>query len=151
MSFKSIITGIWTRAVTDWKEAVTWVDDKVAAIEKAWPGSTAAIAGVVSDIKRGASDAIGAADTALSTVAPEMTTALEGAADAALVKYTGGLALPLVGLTNDAINKIEQVGVATLNGWALNARATLAGNNGDAVAQNTSGAGAAPAGQPPLN
>lgn len=130
----SIITQIWDTGVKDFNEVEAWVDAKVAAVEKAFPAATTTINAIGSDLKQAASDAIGMADSALNGVAPALTKTAEAAADAALTAYTGGLALPLVGLTNDAIEKIAALGVSTFNSWALNAKAALAGNNGNAVA-----------------
>ena len=53
---------------------------------------------------------------------------MEGAADALLAKYTGGLALPLTALTNDGVDKVAALVVATANAWALKAKAALAEN-----------------------
>lgn len=125
----SIIVQIWGKVVTDFDAAETWINTQVAKVEAAFPGAATTINAIGSDLKQAASDAIGQADSALNTVAPTVTSAVEVAADAALTKYTGGLALPLVGLTNDAIEKIEALVVSTANSWALQAKATLAENN----------------------
>lgn len=138
MSIESVITGIWSGAVKDWDAAEAWINQSVQRIEAAFPEATTTINAISSDLKQAASDAIGQADSALNTVAPGVTTAIETAADAALIKYTGGLALPLVGLTNDAIEKIEALAVSTANSWAVKAKAALAENNA------TAGAPAAP-------
>ena len=131
----SIITQIWDKAVTDFTTAETWIDQQVQRIEAAFPASKATINAIGSDLKQAASDAIGDADSALNTVAPGVTKAIEAAADGALTTYTGGLALPLVGLTNDAIEKIEALAVSTANSWALKAKAALAENNATTAAK----------------
>jgi hypothetical protein len=124
----SIITQIWNAEVKDFDEAEAWIDQQIAKVEAVFPSATATINAVSSDLKQAASDAIGDADTALNTIAPAFTTAVEAGADAALTKYTGGLALPLVGLTNDAIQKVVALGTSTLNSWALKVQAALAEN-----------------------
>lgn len=130
----SIITQIWGGIVRDFTAAETWIDNAVAAVEKALPGAASTINSIGSDIKQAASDAIGMADSALVAIAPVATKAVETAADAALATYTGGLALPLTPLTNDGIEKVEALIVSTANAWSLKAKAALAGNNGNAVA-----------------
>lgn len=128
MSINSIISQIATKAVTIWNDVVTDIDTDVAKIKAAWPAAGTVIDELGSDVKQGASDLIGAADSELNTLAPVATSAVEGAADALLAKYSGGLALPLTGLTNDAIDKVSALIVSTANGWALKAKAALAEN-----------------------
>lgn len=135
----SIITQIWNGAVKDFDAAEAWINQQVQRIEAVFPASTATINAIGSDIKQAASDAIGMADSALNNVAPGVTTAIEAAADGALTHYTGGLAIPLVPLTNDGISQIESLIVSTANAWALKAKAALAENN------TTTGAAAPPA------
>ena len=144
MSLVSVITGIWNKAVQDWTAAETWIDDRVKAIEAALPGATTVINTVVADAKQAASDAIGLADTMVDQWAPTLTTTLEGGADLALTKYTGGLAVPLIPMTNDAIDRIVSLGKDTLDSWALKAKASLAENNDNAAATPTSGPGPVP-------
>lgn len=134
MSTGSVITNIWNGVVKDAEAVENWVNTQVAAIEKALPGSTAAINDVVNDVKQAAGDALDAVDSGLNAVAPALTKSVEVAADAALTSYTGGLALPLTGLTNDGIEKVSATLVAAANAWELKAKAALAVNNGNAVA-----------------
>ena len=124
----SILTQIWNGAVKDFDTAEAWINTTIQRIEAVFPAASPTIAAIASDLKQAASDAIGDVDTALNTVAPTLTKTVEAAADAALTTYTGGAALPLVGLTNDAIERIEALAVTTANSWALQAKAALAEN-----------------------
>jgi hypothetical protein len=138
----SIITDIWNDVVKDFDTAEAWIDTQVQKVEAVFPAATATINALGSDVKQGASDAIGAVDSALDAAAGPTTTAVEAAADALLTKYTGGLALPLTGLTNDGILKIANLIKSTADSWTLKAQAALAENNattGAAPAPTTEG------------
>lgn len=125
----SILTQICNDVVQDFDVAEAWVNTRVQKIEAAWPASKATITALGNDVKQGASDAIGALDSALDVASGPTATAVEAAADALLVKYTGGLALPLTGLTNDGILKIAGLIKATADSWTLKVQAELAENN----------------------
>lgn len=122
----NIISQIWTGVVTTWDKAEAWIDTQVARVEAVLPGAASPIA---SDLKQLASDAVGAAAQAEATFEPALVTGIETLADAALTKVTGGLALPLVQMTNDGIANIAAKGQAAIQAWALKAQAALAENN----------------------
>lgn len=125
----NILTQIWNGIVVDVEKAHAWIDGEVAAIEKALPSAKATINDVSADLKQAASDAIDLIDTGLNSAAPIATKAIEAAADTALTAYTGGFALPLTPLTNDAVDKVEQFLLTNINAWSLKAKAALAANN----------------------
>ena len=121
----NILTEIWTDAEKVWSSIATTIEGDVARVEAVLPGA----APVVADIKQAASDALGAVATAEATYEPTLVSALEGLADAALTKVTGGLALPLVPLTNSGIQDIANLGQKWFQAWALKTQASLAENN----------------------
>lgn len=130
MSLSSIINQIATGAVKVWDAVEADINTDVAKIEAVLgPTFTTSVQAIGAVVKQGASDLIGTADSALNTLAPTVTKTVEAAADAALTTYTGGLAIALVPATNDAIEGLEGLIVATANAWALKAKAALAENN----------------------
>lgn len=76
-------------------------------------------------VKQGASDALGLADTAISDHLGEATSAVESAADAFVLKVTGGLALPAVPLLNAGIEKSFSILHAALHAKELEWKAKL--------------------------
>lgn len=77
-------------------------------------------------MKQGASDTLTLASGALASAAPALTTGLEKLADAALGTVSNGVALPLVPMVNSGIDDLVNLGIATLQAWALKAKAGLA-------------------------
>ncbi|HEY2710072.1 MAG TPA: hypothetical protein VGI95_18655 [Caulobacteraceae bacterium] len=130
----NIISQIWNGAITLAEDAERDIEADIARIKTAFPPAATTVDALAAVVKQGASDAIGALDTALAAAAPAVTKQIETAADGALTSATGGLALPLVGLTNAGVEAIENLIVSTANAWALKAKATLAGNNAAAAA-----------------
>ena len=128
MSTPNIITQIYSGAVKVWDTIVTDVQTDIAKVEAVLPGS----APVIADIKQLASDALGSAVNGLVTYEPALVSGVEGLADAALTKFSGGLALPLVQMTNAGIQKIVADGTAGFQAWALKQQAVLAENNAKA-------------------
>lgn len=126
----SIIAQIFNGAVTVWDDVKADIEKDAAKIEAVLGGaSSPGVAAVVTDIKQGASDALSTASAMVATYEPKFVTGLEALADAALSTYTGGLALPLVALTNEGIEKLSAAGASALQAWALKAKAALAENN----------------------
>ena len=128
MSTPNIITQIYSGAVKVWDTIVTDVQTDIAKVEAVLPGA----APVIADIKQLASDALGSAVNGVVTYEPALVSGLEGLADAALAKFSGGLALPLVEMTNAGIQKIVADGTAGFQAWALKQQAALAENNAKA-------------------
>lgn len=123
----NIIAKIETGAVAVWNDIVNDIDADYSKVKAVLPASAAAgLANVVSDIKQGASDALGALADGAPTAGAELTTGLENLADSALATASNGVALPLVPMVNKGIDDIVSKGTAALQAWALKVKAGLA-------------------------
>lgn len=133
MSTPNILTQIWNGAVKDFDAAETWIEGEVAKVEAVLPGA----APIVADLKQAASDAVGTVDQALITYEPPLVSGLETILDAAMTKYSGGLALPLVPGVNSGITGIATTATQAISAWLLKVQAQLAENTATAGAQTT--------------
>lgn len=126
----NIIAQIYSGVVKAWDTAVADIEADYAKVKAALPASAApGLAAVVSDIKQGASDAIGLGAAAATDAAPLITAGVEKLADSALATASNGLALPLVPLVNDGIDNIVALATNALNAWALKTKAGLVPNS----------------------
>jgi hypothetical protein len=123
----SIVTKIATGVVTLWDDIEKDIEADYDKIKGALPASAQAdLAASVSDVKQGASDILSMAASAGSSILPTLATEGEKILDSALATYTNGAALPLVPLVNSGVDQIANAAVATINAWALKAKASLA-------------------------
>ena len=130
MSTPNIITQIAKGAVTIWDDISKDIETDIAKVEAVFPSVKGTITNVETTVKQGASDILGA--VASGSLAPEeqaLISGVEGLADSVLTAATGGLAVPLVGATNDVIQNTVAFGYKALQAWALKRQASLAENN----------------------
>lgn len=80
----------------------------------------------MTDAKQMLSDAIGMADSALSSHVGEVADAAETALEAALAKATNGISVPFNPLIEDGIDKLAAAAVAAAHLWAMQTKARLA-------------------------
>ena len=109
-----------------WDNVVKEVEGDVATIEKAFPGTSTAVAALASAVKQGASDALGIGATILGDAQPAIITGVNAAADSALLALTGGAATPAIPAFNNWIDGVVNAGNAALQAWALKQKALLA-------------------------
>lgn len=124
----SILTELMHHQIT-WDQAKAKAEQWAQALSSSDPALATAIGDSLSAVKQGASNAIALADTALNNHFADMTQAVEAAVDAALVKVSGGAALPAVPLVNGVIDQIAASAKAVADAWALEAKAKLAQPN----------------------
>lgn len=125
----NIIAQIAKGAVTIWDDVEGWFTTAVAKVNAVLPGAAAVETSLVSEVKQGASDVLSAVGDGVLTPAEQaLITGIDGLADAAMTAASGGTALPLVPMTNTAINGIVNKGYAALQAWALKQSAALAEN-----------------------
>jgi hypothetical protein len=130
MATENIITQIWAGAVKDFDAAEAWIEGAAAKIKAVLPASaTAFLDNIVSDVKQGASDALGSASTQAPATGGFIAKSVEQAADAELATLANGAALPLVPIVNSGIDDIVARGVQAFQAWALKAKAELAANS----------------------
>lgn len=79
----------------------------------------------VSALKQGASNLVALADSELASHYDVMLASVTSAADVALAKVTGGLAIPAVPLMNQTIKDLAAAGKHALDVWALQSQAAL--------------------------
>lgn len=113
------------RGKTTWGTALTRVSGWLSKLSSGNAVATQLLADTESTVKQGLSDAIGMADTALAVHFAEFVDVTESAADAALLKASGGVALPAVPLVNATIQQVAKAGKAALDAWALEAQSKL--------------------------
>lgn len=126
----NIITQIWTGAEKVWDTVEADITADIAKVEAVLPGA----APVIADIKQAASDALGIAAGDVVTYEPQLATGLEAVLDAAMTKYSGGLALPLVPGVNAGVQGIGTKAAAIIQAWLLKQQAALAENNATTAA-----------------
>lgn len=127
MATQSILSKIVSGAVSLWNEIVTDIDADVAKVKAALPSSSIpGFEATISDIKQGASDALGAVAAGIKATTPAFISGIEALADTELTTQTNGVAVPLVPMTNKGIADIVNTGSAALQAWALKAAANLA-------------------------
>jgi hypothetical protein len=132
-NFSHVHFQIWNKVVTTFDAAEALIETDIAKVEAVLPG----VAPVVTEIKQAASNAIGVVNQDLVTYEPELVTGLETVLDAALSKYTGGLALPLVQGVNAGVSGISNVATQAVSAWLLSQQAALAENNPTTAAAKT--------------
>lgn len=149
----NIISAIVTEAETLGKEAgqiwdhvVQDVEADIAAVKKAFPAAATTVDQLASDVKQGASDALGIGATLLGEAQPAIVNGVNGAADAGLLALTGGKATPVLPAVNGWIDGLVATGIATLQAWALKQKSMLATA---AVAAAPAAPAPAPAPAPP--
>ena len=118
-----------------WGDAASQIGQWATNLVRNDATASAAVGAITTAVKQGASDAIGLADTALADHFAELTDAAHAAADAALVKVSGGALLPAVPLVNGVIDQIALASKAAIDAWALQAKANLAPATPGAQAQ----------------
>lgn len=111
--------GVWQKVETD-------VATDVAAVKKAFPAIAPEIDDLASQVKQGASDALGTAGAILGAAQPAIVTGANAAADSALLALTGGAATPAIPAFNNLIDGILNTGISTLQAWALKQKASIA-------------------------
>lgn len=104
-----------------WVEAEARIAAQAAAIGLQGVGLVA-----VSSIKQFASDAIGQADTAISTNYANVAKAAETALEAELAVLTRGVTTPLNPLISKGIDDLAEAAAKAAHAWALAAKAELA-------------------------
>jgi hypothetical protein len=102
-------------------EAEQWASKVVSSD----PALSQAAQAALSAVKQGASNAIMLADTQLATHAQGIVSGVEGVMDAAVLKATGGLALPAVPLIHAGIETAVSIAKSALDAWALEQKAKL--------------------------
>lgn len=122
----NILSQIVTGAETVWNNIEKDVENDVAAVEKAFPAAATSVNALGSDVKQGASDALGIGATVLGAAQPAIVTGVNSAADAGLLALTGGAATPALPAVNGWIDGLVATGIATLQAWALKQKAALA-------------------------
>ncbi|HEX4197723.1 MAG TPA: hypothetical protein VHZ26_09790 [Caulobacteraceae bacterium] len=80
----------------------------------------------VSDIKQGASDALGLVGSGLTGAEPALVAGVETALDNALGVATGGESLPLNPLVNAGITNLASLATSAVSAWLLKQQAALA-------------------------
>jgi hypothetical protein len=133
----SILSDAW-RGKTTWGTALTRIGTFVQKLGAGDAVASQFLADANSAVKQGLSDAIGLADTELGQHFGELVDVTSTAADAALLKLTGGVALPAIPIMNGTIQQIAKAGKAGFDAWALEAQAKLNAPNTQApnTAQN---------------
>lgn len=113
------------RGKTTWATAVTRIEGWVSGNVNASPTLLAFKAAAMSSVKQGVSNALALADTELGQHFAGMVDGVEAAADAALLRATGGLALPAVPVMNATIKQFADAGRAAFDAWELEQQAKL--------------------------
>lgn len=103
-------------------EALGWSEKIIAAD----PVLTNAASAVLADVKQGASNAVGALDTAIGAAVLPASKAVEAALDASLASLTKGVSIPFNGFVNDGIDQMAAAIKAEADAWSLKAKAALA-------------------------
>lgn len=113
-----------------WNAAEAEIEKDWNAVKAALPASAQVNAdAALADLKQAASDAITTAASAEAVYAPTLAKGIESVADSALAALLGGFSVPLIPVTNAGIDKLVDTATATLQSWALKAKATLANTN----------------------
>src|SRR5579872_1173358 len=116
----TIIGKIVTGAETLWSNIVGEIEADAAKVKAALPASAIPnFDATVSDLKQGASDALGLASAGLTGGEPELVAGIEAALDGALVAGTNGAAVPLVPLVNQGMSNLAALATHTVNAWLL--------------------------------
>jgi hypothetical protein len=143
MATPNIITQIITGVKTAWTDVENFIDGEAAKVVAVLPSS--AVPGfnaTISDLKQGASDALGTANTVITGGEPALVTAIEGALDTWLATATGGATLALNPLINSGLTDGAGLATSAVSAWLLKAQAALATNT-PAVVPAAPGAGTA--------
>lgn len=111
---------------TIWHTVVTDIEADVAKITGGNPAAQAAVAALASDVKQGASDALGVAGTMLGAAQPLIVNGAEAAANAALLALTGGKALPALPGVDGWLEGVANAGIDALKAWLLKQKAGMA-------------------------
>jgi hypothetical protein len=123
----NIISQIITGAKTVWNDIVADIENDAAKVKAALPASAVPdFNATISDLKQGASDALGLADAGLTGAEPALVAGLETALDNALGVATGGASLPLNPLVNAGLTNLATLATSTVNAWLLKQQAAMA-------------------------
>jgi hypothetical protein len=123
----NVFTQISTGAVTLFSDAEKIIEADAAKVVNAVPSLGPELVKLVSDVKQGASDALGAAATIIGDGAAPLATGIENAAEASLAALTKGESMVLNPLITNVINLVVAQGTSALKAWALSAQASLSG------------------------
>jgi phage-related protein len=126
-STPSIIVQIVNGAKTAWSDIQAFIDGEAAKVQAALPSSAVpAFNTTVSDLKQGASDALGLVNGGLTGAEPALVAGVETALDNALGVATGGASLPLNPLVNAGITNLAGLATSAVSAWLLKQQAALA-------------------------
>ena len=135
-STPSIIVQIINGAKTAWSDIQAFIDGEAAKVQAALPASAVpAFNATLADLKQGASDALGLANSGLTGAEPAMVAGVETALDNALGIATGGATLPLNPLVNAGITNLASLATSAVSAWLLKQQAALAPPVAPATAQ----------------
>lgn len=122
----SILTDLLSKKIT-FSQAVTEGESWFSTILGKSPIAVQAdVAQGLSDFKQAASNAVALADTALGPILAVGTTAIETAANTALMAATGGAAAPLTPIMDSGIGQVVAALHAEIDAVAAQFRAKLA-------------------------